>query len=737
MAKKDPSFVEVANSGQFIAKNAAASDNFRIVGGQLSHWDKAALKWLPIVDQQHLAALCCELYAVNRTLGLTATLTDAVEGRVGRLASGRINADFAKRGLSNVSTPRNLWGFASGVFDVNNPQDGIRKADKGDYVTHFLPYDMEANAELPGELANVIFSAVEQSDAMTGHLLDILCYILFDDNRFQRFFSWYGIGGAGKGLLTRLVIALLGRNRCYSLDTDALYQGRSDQLVAADGKQLLVLQEADRAMPKAKLKALTGEDVIQVRALYGAPFEFTFDGQFLMVSNPPFPESMVDTGILRRIIPIQFSRAAAQPDLTLEPRLLSMLGRICGALFARWQSRVKDWIEWPMQREVLRDLEFYKFQEDSPKAWLIEHVKKDVDGALKMSEILTRYEMEKGELKDKERERIKKAFQRAIRSDLGVKLKNSREYAASWITGDEPTPDSEEHTQDSVQTPNLDAAIDAHDLLPEETGELKMQADLYFRVTDKKPAGDRFGSVLWSGEMCKDEVLNIRAGRMNKTKLPALTPSIHSASGQENRLKSRRTDENTIRFHNGWLVFDVDDVEDVSSVKRKLLNLGFVTASWVSPSGNGVKFLVQLAGKPPTIEAHKAVYMDVVRAVKATTGLECDESCANPSRLCFLSWDELPMLNFSAASYRPSVGARAFDLDFPIDGPWPEGERHKMLVKCAAHYWQTVSKDYWPQIVQRLRATFEWEKRENLADNPALKKEFDDAIRSVERKYPR
>ena len=727
MAKKDPSIIDANTSGTFIAKNAAASDNFRIVGGQLSHWDKERLRWVSIVDQQHLAAVCCELYAVNRTLGLTATLSDAVEGRVGRLASGRLNADFAKRDMGNVSTPSNLWAFAGGVFDVQKPDEGIRPPEKGDYVTHFLPYDIDTDADLPSELSNVIFSATEQSDAMVDYMLDLFAYILFDDNRFQRFFSWYGIGGAGKGLLTRLVIALLGRNRCYSLDTDALYQGRSDQLVAADGKQLLVLQEADRAMPKAKLKALTGEDVIQVRALYGAPFEFTFGGHFLMVSNPPFPDSMVDTGILRRLVPIQFSRAAEQPDLTLEPRLMAMLGQICGALFARWQDRVKDWTAWPMTTEVIRDLEFYKFQEDSPKSWLLDSIKKDTNGALKMSDILARYETEKGELKDKDRERIKKAFQRAIRSDLGVKLRNSREYAASWIVAGEEQP--EEHTQESVQ----DDSVCATDLLEPEVHE--MLADYYEKVGYKRPDGTEYGAALWAGGRrdtgLKEKIELVRSGEMDKGELPALTPSVEGAK--------KRGEDEAIRNHNGWLVFDIDKVgaEGVQDAKRKLVGLGFVTAAWVSPSGEGVKFMVRISRKPETINEHKTVYSDITRHVGDTLGLECDSSCCDPSRLCFLSWDELPFMNFDARRYSPGIGSRVFDAEYPLDGPWGEGKRHTMLVKCVAHYWRTTTGEDWDAAVSRLRSTFEWEKKVLLKDSPELQKEFDSAVESAKRKFPK
>ena len=723
MAKNDPSIISASMSGTFIAKNAAVSDNFRIIGGQLSHWDKQASRWIAIVDQQHLAAVCCETYAVNRTLGLTATLSDAVEGRVGRLASGRINADFAKRNLKNVMTPNHLWGFKDGVFDVHRPSEGMRQADKSDYITHFLPYSINPDAELPPELTNVIFSAVEQSDSMVDYMLDLLCYILFDENRFQRFFSWYGIGGAGKGLLTRLVISLLGRNRCYSLDTDALYQGRSDQLVAADGKQLLVLQEADRAMPKAKLKALTGEDVIQVRALYGTPFEFVFQGQFLMVSNPPFPESMVDTGILRRLVPIQFSRAATNPDLSLEPRLLGALGEICGALFSRWSKGVRQWSEWPMPGEVKRDLDFYRFQEDSPKAWLLDNVKKDVDGSLKMSDLLTRYEIEKGELKDKDRERIKKAFQRSIRSDLGVKLKTSREYAASWIE-DGDTQTSVDDTQDSVFT----EPIDATNLIRDEGAiDMSNKVDYYKSVRNKLPDNQNFLGELWQGNICKEAVLAVRDGKADKATLPAMTPSVLGAE--------TRTDEEAIKKHTGWLCFDVDNIDPVRG-KERVMAFKWVAAAWESPRGNGIKFLVRMHKAPSTIKQHKKVYEDICNAM-ATIAINCDKSCSNPSRLCFLSYDQVPMLQSHILHYHPAIGSREIDENFPLDGPWPKGQRHSMLIKCAAHYWQTTNAEHWGHIKSRLQQTFEWEKKARLDENAALAKEFEKAIESAQRKFPK
>ena len=711
---KDEFAVPAGVSASHIAKSAAESGNFQIVNGQRCHWEAKQRQWIPVEDNRHLAALCCEHY--TERLGMHATVTDAVEQRAGGLIAGRLAYQWSKEGIKPQVSRSTLWGFAEGVFDTDQPEVGLRPPERGDYITHFLPYSIKLQeGELPREFVNVIFSALEQSDAMTSYLLDTLSYMLFSPNNWQKCFSWYGIGGAGKGLLTRILIALLGRGRCYSMDADALYQGRSEQLVPADGKQLLIAQEAHRGIPKEKLKALTGQDSIQVRALYGMPFEFTFGGHLLMVSNPPFPDSLMDTGMMRRLEPVQFSRAPSKPDLTLEPRLLGQLGLICGALFARWQSGVARWNEWPTPIEVQRDLDYYLSNENSPAAWVVENVKKDENGSLGMADIMRRYEAERGEVAGKERERVRKAFQRAIRSDLGVRLKDSRNWAASWA--DEiPTQESVKHTQDSV------------DIAPSNTGDIDMECDFYPNAKSGRPTCKIKGWQAWQE---RDKTELFRAGQLEKADLSAITPSVRGAS--------HRSSVAAMEFHNGWLCFDVDNLgsEEAQKAKRYVVEeTDFVQVAWLSPSDEGIKFLVKLARTPVTAQEHKAVYMDIVGQLEEI-GIECDASCSDPARLCFLSFDELPVFNHDSILYKPRVGARAIDLNFPIHGPWREKNRHNQLVRCAAHYAKTCDAEQWAQdVVPALRETFEREKGVTELTNP-LSKEFFGAVGTAWEKYGR
>ena len=83
--------------------------------------------------------------------------------------------------------------------------------------------------------------------------------------------------------------------------------------------------------------------------------------------------------------------------------------------------------------------------------------------------------------------------------------------------------------------------------------------------------------------------------------------------------------------HSGYLILDFDHVENVEDKKREVFKYNFVKASWVSPSGNGVKALVRIADKTKHKE-HFLALQDIFKSV--------DKSGVNVSRVCFESYDE-------------------------------------------------------------------------------------------------
>ena len=96
---------------------------------------------------------------------------------------------------------------------------------------------------------------------------------------------------------------------------------------------------------------------------------------------------------------------------------------------------------------------------------------------------------------------------------------------------------------------------------------------------------------------------------------------------------SSRSDE-ALFEHSGFIILDFDHV-DVDSTKRALATDDFIHSCWASPSGQGVKALVQITHP----ERHRDHFRALVKYFERTHGLELDESGVNESRACFESYD--------------------------------------------------------------------------------------------------
>ena len=96
---------------------------------------------------------------------------------------------------------------------------------------------------------------------------------------------------------------------------------------------------------------------------------------------------------------------------------------------------------------------------------------------------------------------------------------------------------------------------------------------------------------------------------------------------------SKRSDE-ALFEHSGYIVLDFDHVE-VDTVKTALSTDDYVYACWISPSGDGIKALVQITNP----ERHRDHFRALRTYFYKQYGLELDESGINESRACFESHD--------------------------------------------------------------------------------------------------
>lgn len=96
------------------------------------------------------------------------------------------------------------------------------------------------------------------------------------------------------------------------------------------------------------------------------------------------------------------------------------------------------------------------------------------------------------------------------------------------------------------------------------------------------------------------------------------------------KFKKDRKDADLLE-HSGFLVLDFDNVENLREKQLDIISKDFIYACWLSPRGNGLKALVNIADGTKHIEHFQALQEEFP---------EIDRSGRNVSRVCYESYDE-------------------------------------------------------------------------------------------------
>lgn len=185
----------------------------------------------------------------------------------------------------------------------------------------------------------------------------------------------------------------------------------------------------------------------------------------------------------------------------------------------------------------------------------------------------------------------------------------------------------------------------------------------------------------------KEQVANVRNGdKSAKQKLPAVCFSGIFKDG-------KRADDSLL-YHSGLVILDFDHV-DVERTKRALAADKYILTCWVSPSGDGVKALVEVTNT----EKHREHYRSLKKYFDEQYGLELDSTGENESRACFESHDPDLVYKQEYERYGGMLSERAEHQEIKETGAKtdymkvniasmmiqraPDGEKHSVLVKAA------------------------------------------------------
>ena len=148
-----------------------------------------------------------------------------------------------------------------------------------------------------------------------------------------------------------------------------------------------------------------------------------------------------------------------------------------------------------------------------------------------------------------------------------------------------------------------------------------------------------------------------------KKSLPAFTPSGKFVGGRKLEF---------LADYSNCIILDIDKLSksDLQNASHLANQSEFTYASFISPSGNGLKILVKINSDKAN---HKEAFLLVQAHYESILKLEIDKSGKDVTRLCFYSWDENLYLNENATTFVTSSA-----VEMPLTEVQPEPKTKKL-----------------------------------------------------------
>ncbi|ASC70311.1 hypothetical protein XM38_012480 [Halomicronema hongdechloris C2206] len=276
--------------------------------------------------------------------------------------------------------------FRNGVLRVSDRTLLEHSPDYG--FTWQLPYDYIPGAEC-GPVVDWLGWAVNGDKTVVQLIRACLKAMILGRTDFQRYLEIVGPGGTGKGVLIRLIQALLGRSNTVSTSLSRIANSRFET-GRFMGKRLIFIPDADYN-PTAvdTLKQLTGEDFI--------PWErknensdycdgFTLEGWVMVATNREIVASDHTNALFRRRIPIYFNHVVPDgerrdlisfcPDGSLRGEFADLLPGVFNWVLDMPDKLMERYIKNP--REYVRSMGEFQaetlLETNSVAAWVDENV---------------------------------------------------------------------------------------------------------------------------------------------------------------------------------------------------------------------------------------------------------------------------------------------------------------------------------------------------------------------------
>jgi putative DNA primase/helicase len=273
-----------------------------------------------------------------------------------------------------------LAGVKNGTLDLEKEE--CRDSNRDDYITmqFNVAYDYHAKAPRWEQFLEEIFAGDKE---LISFIQRAIGYSITGDTSEQVIFLCYGNGANGKSVFLDLISRLVGKygaNCSFSTFDANKRNDQTNDLASLRGKRFVTVIETDedKRLAEARVKSVTGQDLITCRFLYGEFFSYKpFFKIWMAMNHKPLIRG-TDRGIWRRIKLIPFTQNfESKADPYLIQKLIEELPGILN-----WS--LEGLKEWKLKRlgsakAIEEASENYRKECDLIQQWLDECTNQETD----------------------------------------------------------------------------------------------------------------------------------------------------------------------------------------------------------------------------------------------------------------------------------------------------------------------------------------------------------------------
>lgn len=273
-------------------------------------------------------------YDAARLLCRTAAAKTDKQAERKALASNKtVNAVIAlAQSDRRLQVPLSAWdadptalNTPGGIVDLRSATLRPRQGDLVTKCARITP-DFGASCDLWLGFLDAVCAGDQQ---LVDFLQRLMGYLLTSDRREQKLFFIWGRGANGKSTLVELLLWILG-DYGLKLASEALMESKHDrhptELAQLKGVRAAISSELEEGQffKEARVKELTGDDVLSARYMRGDFFSFPMTHKHLVVGNHKPRLRGGDPAMARRMVLIPFAAAfageKADPDMPAKLR---------------------------------------------------------------------------------------------------------------------------------------------------------------------------------------------------------------------------------------------------------------------------------------------------------------------------------------------------------------------------------------------------------------------------------